>query len=272
MSKDIFYEDGAGSLIDEQGEQAKTFLEEKSFRLKRLTDLRKYIKNKDLRFETITNFAGLQIKKTRVAEFMKEECNLSIKLINRHPLARNEDKNLKACAEWSQRSTKAITTTPSTKATSYTVLGTISANGVVNAPEDKLTIPSGATGDHYLLFLNDTMDIIDEFPEMKGFFIVMDNAPIHVPAMFNPVIAILKGKVKRSKLNDVEPFTSRIIEASEEVPVEHLRNIIQHSLGVWEHNPSAINFYTRQGFYKVGSHTFKLGSQKDTDYIMIKTL
>ncbi|KAI7901514.1 acyl-CoA N-acyltransferase [Cokeromyces recurvatus] len=43
-------------------------------------------------------------------------------------------------------------------------------------------------------------------------------------------------------------------------------------LGVWEHNPSAISFYTRQGFYKVGSHTFKLGSQEDTDHIMIKKL
>ncbi|KAI7903279.1 acyl-CoA N-acyltransferase [Cokeromyces recurvatus] len=43
-------------------------------------------------------------------------------------------------------------------------------------------------------------------------------------------------------------------------------------LGVWERNPSAINFYTRQGFHKVGSHTFKLGSQEDTDHIMIKKL
>ncbi len=93
---------------------------------------------------------------------MKEECNLSIKLINRHPLARNDDKNLKARAEWveklisngvnyldncifvdefgfdinmrrsrgrSQRGMKTTTTTPPTKATSHTVLGAISANG-----------------------------------------------------------------------------------------------------------------------------------------------
>ncbi len=98
------------------------------------------------------------------------------------------------------------------------------------------------------------MDIMDEFPEMKGFFIVMGSAPIHVPAMIDPVIvsrgykplylphyllelnpreqfwAILKGKVKRSKLNDVDTLTSRIIEVSEEVSVEHLQNIIQHSV------------------------------------------
>ncbi|GAA5806541.1 hypothetical protein HPULCUR_012077 [Helicostylum pulchrum] len=68
------------------------------------------------------------------------------------------------------------------------------------------------------------MDIMDEFPEMRGCFIVMDNAPVHIPE------AIVKGKVKRSKLSDVESLTTRIIEASEAVPVEHLRVIIQHSV------------------------------------------
>lgn len=43
-------------------------------------------------------------------------------------------------------------------------------------------------------------------------------------------------------------------------------------LGVWEHNPTAIKFYERQGFYKVGTHIFKLGDQEDTDNIMIKKL
>lgn len=43
-------------------------------------------------------------------------------------------------------------------------------------------------------------------------------------------------------------------------------------LGVWEHNPNAIRFYERYGFYKVGSHIFKLGEQEDTDYIFIKKL
>ncbi|EIE76411.1 hypothetical protein G6F46_000139 [Rhizopus delemar] len=79
---------------------------------------------------------------------MKEECNLSIKVISRNPLARNDDKNLEARADWvdkwitkgisyldncvfldesgfdgnkrrscgwSPRGTKAITTTPSIK-------------------------------------------------------------------------------------------------------------------------------------------------------------
>ncbi|KAI8880191.1 hypothetical protein K501DRAFT_287024 [Backusella circina FSU 941] len=39
-------------MVDEQGEEATTFVEEKSFRLKSLTDLRKYIKNQEVQFET----------------------------------------------------------------------------------------------------------------------------------------------------------------------------------------------------------------------------
>jgi transposase len=32
------------------------------------------------------------------------------------------------------------------------------------------------------------MGIMDEFPEMQGFDIVMDNTPIHVLEMFDPII------------------------------------------------------------------------------------
>ncbi|KAG0732807.1 hypothetical protein G6F60_013832 [Rhizopus arrhizus] len=35
------------------------------------------------------SFEGLEIKKSRVAEFMKEDCNLSIKVVTRHPKDRN---------------------------------------------------------------------------------------------------------------------------------------------------------------------------------------
>lgn len=43
-------------------------------------------------------------------------------------------------------------------------------------------------------------------------------------------------------------------------------------LGVWEHNPNAIKFYEKQGFHKVGAHTFKVGNKLDTDHIMIRSL
>jgi len=43
-------------------------------------------------------------------------------------------------------------------------------------------------------------------------------------------------------------------------------------LGVWEHNPRAIAFYTRLGFVEVGSHTFDLGGDAQRDIVMMKTL
>ena len=43
-------------------------------------------------------------------------------------------------------------------------------------------------------------------------------------------------------------------------------------LGVWEHNPRAIAFYTKCGFHPVGSQVFKLGNDAQTDHIMVKAL
>ncbi len=39
-------------------------------------------------------------------------------------------------------------------------------------------------------------------------------------------------------------------------------------LGVWEHNHSAISFYSKIGFKKFGSHTFTVGSDPQTDILM----
>ncbi|AVQ34454.1 N-acetyltransferase [Staphylococcus muscae] len=39
-------------------------------------------------------------------------------------------------------------------------------------------------------------------------------------------------------------------------------------LGVWEKNENAIAFYQKNGFEKVGAHTFYMGDDPQTDYIM----
>lgn len=111
------------------------------------------------------SFEGLEIKKSRVTEFMKEECNLSIKVVTRHPVVRNSNATLEARAQyveewlqkgmlyiqncvlldesgfdinmhrsraWSQRGIQAIVESSSARAVSYTIIGVISAFGVVN--------------------------------------------------------------------------------------------------------------------------------------------
>ncbi|SDJ62636.1 GNAT family N-acetyltransferase [Salimicrobium halophilum] len=43
-------------------------------------------------------------------------------------------------------------------------------------------------------------------------------------------------------------------------------------LGVWETNRNAISFYAKMGFEQVNSHSFYMGEEEQTDYIMIKHL
>ena len=185
------------------------------------------------------------------------------------------DINMRRSRVWSKRGTQVIIESSSVRAASHTIIGAVSAFGVVNvniqdpgnikkrrvvgatkrkAPGDAaFTIPKGTTAGHYPQFISDTLDIMDEFPNMKGFHVVMDNAPIHSHEIVDPVIMergyipvylppyspelnpieqfwkIMKDRVRRSKLTDVETLTSRAIEGCEEVPVEHLQNFIQYS-------------------------------------------
>ncbi|NLL33691.1 MAG: GNAT family N-acetyltransferase [Clostridiales bacterium] len=43
-------------------------------------------------------------------------------------------------------------------------------------------------------------------------------------------------------------------------------------LGVWERNHKAIQFYKKNGFYEIGKHSFFMGEEEQTDYIMRKDL
>lgn len=43
-------------------------------------------------------------------------------------------------------------------------------------------------------------------------------------------------------------------------------------LGVWEKNPRAIAFYLKSGFVKVGTHEFAVGSDIQTDWVLITAI
>lgn len=43
-------------------------------------------------------------------------------------------------------------------------------------------------------------------------------------------------------------------------------------LGVWEKNENAIQFYKKMGFVQVDSHSFYMGDEEQTDFIMTKTI
>lgn len=43
-------------------------------------------------------------------------------------------------------------------------------------------------------------------------------------------------------------------------------------LGVWERNPRAVAFYAKYGFGRVGEHTFLLGADAQTDWVLDRPL
>lgn len=43
-------------------------------------------------------------------------------------------------------------------------------------------------------------------------------------------------------------------------------------LGVWEHNQNALKFYEKMGYVRFGEHTFVLGDEVQTDYVMKKNI
>ena len=43
-------------------------------------------------------------------------------------------------------------------------------------------------------------------------------------------------------------------------------------LGGWEHNERARRFYQKNGFYRIGEHTFVMGDDPQTDYLLRKNL
>ncbi|MCP8615335.1 GNAT family N-acetyltransferase [Salirhabdus salicampi] len=65
-------------------------------------------------------------------------------------------------------------------------------------------------------------------------------------------------------------FGKYLLNKAMEIAIEHNKKKIW--LGVWEKNENAIAFYKRMGFVQTGSHSFYMGDEEQTDYIMIKKL
>lgn len=107
--------------------------------------------------------------------------------------------------DWAEKGRPTIVTAPSTRVVSHTILGAISSKFAVSIMElrnsqdewskrikidfynrkskasssNKKSVLKGTVTGHYLVFLEKTMDEIDYLPEMKGHYIVVDNAFIH---------------------------------------------------------------------------------------------
>ncbi|EIE92359.1 hypothetical protein RO3G_17230 [Rhizopus delemar RA 99-880] len=152
------------------------------------------------------------------------------------------DINMKSNRAWAPRGQMAVTTTSTTKAPSHTITSALSSVGVVNL---SIRVPKQSPKVRKVQG--------DKYDQMRGFYFIMDDAPNHkqiedtlnernrdykyvfLPPYspeLNPIEqfwALVKRKVRREKLQDTETLQDRIVDAANEVPMEHLRNIIQHS-------------------------------------------
>lgn len=59
---------------------------------------------------------------------------------------------------------------------------------------------------------------------------------------------------------------------SKGLEVARLQNKTKIWLGVWEHNEGALSFYNKMGFVHTSSHSFYMGDEQQTDFIMLKTI
>ncbi|QNQ80347.1 GNAT family N-acetyltransferase [Lactobacillus sp. PV034] len=97
------------------------------------------------------------------------------------------------------------------------------------------------------------------------------------------------------KVNEFDAQTEKVDEAALEIERIYLDNKFQHRglglaliqlaekiahdknkkkiwLGVWEKNYHAQKFYEKDGFKRFSEHTFVVGNDKQTDYILVKPL
>lgn len=171
--------------------------------------------------------------------------------------------NMRSHNARSVRGTPEIVETPTT----HTILGATTAQGVISVeireplmeaerercPQRKKITKGTVTG-YYMKLISKTLDEMDRFPEIRNFYIVMGNAPIHTSQDITNLIetrgyraiylppyspelntiedfwSVVKNSVKRSVFQETEGLKTRISEANESVSIKTLHNIAQKSV------------------------------------------
>lgn len=247
---------------------------------------------------------GLKLTNSTVYSLMRRECNLSVKQAEFHSVERNspvkiEERhdwvrkweqtdmnfltncvfldesafhiNMKRTRAWSKKGTPAIATVLTTRAKTTTILGAISASGLIKVSlrvprpvkkrktgQESGYVSSGTVTGHYISFLKDTLHEMDQYPHMKDHYLIMDSAPIHksediakyitsrgyrcayLPSYsseLNPIEqfwSVAKSKVKRHRFLEKETLSTRISNACNSLTLSNFCSFVPHSHNCWD--------------------------------------
>jgi ribosomal protein S18 acetylase RimI-like enzyme len=99
---------------------------------------------------------------------------------------------------------------------------------------------------------------------------IIGYAKMRVNLVENPDMKSLEiERIYISKDYHGQKYGAMLMQKCIDVAIEN--NYESIWLGVWEHNPKAINFYQKWGFEIFGEHIFQLGDDAQTDFLMKKT-
>ncbi|CEG75676.1 hypothetical protein RMATCC62417_10683 [Rhizopus microsporus] len=259
----------------------------------------------------VTHFEDLSIQRTAVHNFVTNDCKLTFKKVSLHSEARNSPETIQKRLEWAKKwlatdmdfvmncvfidesafsinlrrtygyapaGKKAIVETKSTRAKTHTILGAISAAGVVQVSIRKPPVKkkdqskkrklvdgasttvkrSGACTHHYICFLEDVMNVMDNHIQFQNYYLVMDNAPIHQSKEIEELITsrgyrciylppyspelnpieqfwlVVKSHVRRDELKSEDGLSDRIAVACNKIPYDHLYRFINYSVGKFD--------------------------------------
>ncbi|CEP12412.1 hypothetical protein [Parasitella parasitica] len=176
--------------------------------------------------------------------------------------------NLRRTQGWAPKGQTPIVKVLTARANSISILGATSARGLIKVSLRKPVPPSkkrklaggakqqtkGTVTNHYVNFISDIMNEMDKFPEMKGSFLIMDNAPIHtnkiikqmieerdyrciyLPAYspeLNPIEqfwSVVKSGVKREFILKKDIIPQIIADASNRVSLSSFEGFARHSV------------------------------------------
>lgn len=176
--------------------------------------------------------------------------------------------NLRRTQGWAPKGEPAIVKVLTARANSISILGAISSKGLIKVclrkpipPSKKRKLAGGAKvqtkgtiTNHYLRFIDDILEEMDKYPEMKGHCLIMDNAPIHTskliratiesrgykciyllpyPPELNPIEqfwSVVKSGVKREFITKKDTLPDKIADACNSVLPSSFEGFARYSV------------------------------------------